>query len=166
MASRINVGASGEHYVAGLLSALGYHAALVRGGAKAIDLLVSDPAGSWALPIQVKTASWARREPKRVKHKTRWEWQISVNAHTQVDDGVLYAFVNLAGWPAPGGCPSVFWVPGAKVHGGVRWWREQRAKEGKKPPTQMFHWIMDAEGGHYSSLDRLHEAIAAVKAPA
>lgn len=165
MASKINVGAAGEHLVAALLSALGYHVALVRGGTKAIDVLISDPAGRWALPVQVKTASWARRDHKRVKHKDRWEWQVGVQAHNNVDDRVIYAFVDMAGWPASGQSPTVFWVPGHEVHDGIRAYRARRQREGKRPPTQMFHWIMDAQGDHYRDIARLCEAIEAVERP-
>jgi len=165
MTSKINVGAAGEHLVAAMLSAYGYHVGLVRGGTKAIDLLISDPAGHWSLPIQVKTASSARRNHKRVKHKDRWEWQVSVRAHLQISDQVMYAFVDLAGWPQKGKPPAVFWVPGQVVHDNIRAYRTLREQQGKKPPTQMFHWIMDAQGSHYQDVKRLHEVLKAVESP-
>jgi len=73
-------GASGEHFVAYMLSALGYPVALTRGGSPTVDLLVGDLKGQSAISIQVKTSNLAWRSYKRKPERSHWEWDVGKKA--------------------------------------------------------------------------------------
>ena len=75
MANSKIVASAGEHYVAYVLSNLGYIAALVRAGSPAIDLLVASTDGINTVGIQIKTTENALRTRGRGKEKTPYELQ-------------------------------------------------------------------------------------------
>jgi hypothetical protein len=52
-------GCAGEHFVAYRLSAMGYVAALPRGGSPSVDLMVGTVDGRNTVTVQVKTKSQA-----------------------------------------------------------------------------------------------------------
>lgn len=70
-------GAAGEHFVAARLAAMGYVVALTRGGSPTADILVSTQSSDRTIALQVKTATWARRDYKRARSQpnNHWEWQ-------------------------------------------------------------------------------------------
>lgn len=83
--------ASGEHFVAFYLSALGYPAALTRAGSPGVDVLVASKSGRRSVSIQVKTANSACRG----KSKPCWEWDVGKNAIELNGESIFYAFVDL-----------------------------------------------------------------------
>ena len=120
-------GAAGEHYVACILSSLGYPVALTRGGSPTVDLMVGDITGEGTVSIQVKTARWAWRERKRSPDSAFWEWECSAKACHLRGDSIFYAFVDLRSFPQHSGLyPQVFIVPSAIVAGtiGADWIRK------------------------------------------
>jgi hypothetical protein len=112
-------GAAGEHYVAYKLSAIGYPAALTRGGSPVIDLMVGDLHGSNTVSIQVKTSNNAKRNYKREKNKSKshWEWDVGAKGRKLKGESIFYAFVNLKGAPSNehNPHPEVFIVPSEVV---------------------------------------------------
>lgn len=130
--------AAGEHYVAYMLSALGYPVAMTRGGSPTVDLMVGDLAGDHALMIQVKTSNWARRTFKRVTHKNRWEWDVGKRAMRLRGENIFYAFVDLKWNEDAPEKPDVFIVPSTIVADrlGPDW-------------SRYMHWIMHDDGGNY-----------------
>lgn len=95
-------GTAGVHFVAYRLSAMGYIVALTPEGAPGVDLMAFSPK-SGAVPVQVKTATDARRPGnKRI-------WRLSRNAPDLRSKGVFYAFVDMKGSAADK--PDVFIVP-------------------------------------------------------
>ena len=108
-------GASGEHYVAFALSALGYSVGLTRGGSPLVDLLVGSKDGKSSISIQVKTSNWAYREYKRKKEKDHWEWDVGRKGLEEKGESFFYAFVDLK-WSDDGVAqPDVFIVPSSDV---------------------------------------------------
>lgn len=106
------VASSGEHYVAYVLSSLGYTAALVRAGSPAIDLLVAGSDGINSVGIQVKTTENALRTRGRGKEKTPYELQFPLG-HKAVEDAVpgrIFCFVDLRGFE-PQNVPDVYVIP-------------------------------------------------------
>lgn len=130
--------AAGEHFVAFVLSALGYPVAMTRGGSPTVDLMVGDLAGNASLSIQVKTSNWARREYKRKTEKNHWEWDVGKKALGLRGDSIYYAFVDLKWEPSSPSLPDVFIVPSASVADflGPDW-------------SRYMFWIMDADGEMY-----------------
>ena len=88
-------GAAGEHYVAYVLSALGYPVGLTRGGSPTVDILVGDVSGAKSISIQVKTSNWAWRDYKKKTENNHWEWDVGVKAKKLSEKSVFYAFVDL-----------------------------------------------------------------------
>lgn len=113
------VGCAGEHYVAYRLSAMGYHAALTRGGVPCVDVVVGSPEGRNSVTIQVKTSNNAFYRAGK-KHPDRdpacWCWPIGRKAESLCGETFFYAFVDLKGCatkqlPSPMLVPDVFIVP-------------------------------------------------------
>lgn len=90
-------GAAGEHFVAFILSSLGYPVALTRGGSPTIDLMVGDLTGGTAVSIQVKTSTYAWRKRVRKPEDSHWEWDVGRKALSIRGDSIFYAFVDLKG---------------------------------------------------------------------
>jgi hypothetical protein len=113
------VGCAGEHYVAYRLSAMGYHAALTRGGVPCVDVVVGSPEGHNSITIQVKTSNKAFFRMGK-KHPDRdpacWCWPIGRKADSLCGETFFYAFVDLKGCaskqpPSLMLVPDVFVVP-------------------------------------------------------
>ena len=133
-------GAAGEHFVAYMLSALGYPVALTRGGSPTVDLLVGDLKGEAAISIQVKTSNWAWRSYKRKPENNHWEWDVGKKAQNLRGDSIFYAFVDLK-WDAKNPCmPDVFIVPSTVVAESL----------GPDLKRYMF-WIMESDKEKYFS---------------
>ncbi len=112
MANSKIVASAGEHYVAYVLSNLGYIAALVRAGSPAIDLLVASTDGINTVGIQIKTTENALRTRGRGKEKTPHELQFPLG-HKAVEDaipGIIFCFVDLRGFD-PQNTPDVYVIP-------------------------------------------------------
>lgn len=135
-------GAAGEHYVAYKLSAMGYPAALTRGGSPVIDLMVGDISGNGSISIQVKTSNSARRVHKRDKNKDkdRWEWDVGSKGRKLKGESIFYAFVNLKGTPSAikNPHPEVFIVPSEDV-----------ASYLDRPMSRYMFWIKDKDKERY-----------------
>ena len=106
------VGTAGEHFVAFRLAQLGCVVAIPRGGSPAVDLLVSNRAGTKTVTVQVKTAEWAQRyrgrgEEKRLDHL---EFPLGHRAVGFSPRRFIYAFVDLQG-REPNSAPDVYIVP-------------------------------------------------------
>lgn len=114
MAKRKSVvtGATGEHYVAYKLSAMGLVVAVPRGNSPAVDLLVSSADGSRVISIQVKTSTGAWRDRKRNPADSHWEFELSRRAADYESDTLYYALVDLR-WGS--GEPDVFLMPSKLV---------------------------------------------------
>jgi hypothetical protein len=130
--------AAGEHYVAYLLSAFGYLAAMTRGGSPTVDLLVGDIKGNAAVSLQVKTSNWARREYKRKPENNHWEWDVGRKALDLKGDLIFYAFVDLKWDPKNPSLPDVFIVPSQVV-----------ADQMKPEDTRFMFWLMESEKDQY-----------------
>jgi hypothetical protein len=135
-------GASGEHYVAYKLSALGYPTALTRGGSPVIDLMVGDLSGSNTISIQVKTSSNAKRNYKRKvnMHKNHWEWDVGAKGKHLKGDSIFYTFVNLKGTPSDTNNPhpEVFIVSSNDV-----------SKYLDRKMSRYIFWIKESDGAKY-----------------
>jgi hypothetical protein len=136
-------GAAGEHFVAARLAAMGFVVALTRGGSPTADILVSTRLSDRTIAIQVKTATWARREYKTAKSKpnNHWEWQMGWDCDASAAPNLWYASVDLRGWP-DGPVPEVFLVPSSRVasmvaHAKANGW------------TRCLMWLPDAEAATY-----------------
>lgn len=114
MAKRKSVvtGATGEHYVAYKLSAMGFVVAVPRGNSPAVDLLVATPDGSRVISIQVKTSTGAWRDRKRKPADSHWEFEVGRKAAEYESDALYYAMVDLR-WGS--GEPDVFLMPSKLV---------------------------------------------------
>ena len=113
-------GISGEYFVAGELSRLGYIASLTLKNTKGVDILVTDNNGKKHALIQVKTT----------KHK---DWLLSKKAENFVGFTLYYVFVKLD----TGGNPIKYYiVPSNDVANYVtkshRKWLETPGKQGQK----------------------------------
>jgi len=97
MADTRIVGGAGEHYIAYILSCLGYIPALVREGSPTIDLLASDVSGSRTIAIQVKTTEYAKRSrgrgPNRKLHHL--EFPLGHKAIEKAVRELIFCFVDL-----------------------------------------------------------------------
>jgi len=138
-------GAAGEHYVAYVLSALGFPVGLTRGGSPTVDILVSDVEGKKSISIQVKTSNWAwRKYSKKVEHN-HWEWDVGAKGKTLSGDSIFYAFVDLR-WDESKSLsenleeePVVFIVPSEDVE-----------KElGDKNYSRYMFWILENDPHRY-----------------
>ena len=142
--------ASGEHYVAYKLSAMGYPVAMTRGGSPTVDLMVGDLAGH-AVSIQVKTSRWARRQYVRSNTKNRWEWDVGHKVMYIRSDTIFYAFVDLKwGSSQP---PDVFIVPSNIVADAI-----------KPEFKRAMFWIMEGFAEHFQERwDRITERLTPVE---
>jgi hypothetical protein len=140
--------------VAARLAAMGYVVALTRGGSPTADILVSTKASDRTIAIQVKTATWARREYKRARSQANnhWEWQIGWECEASAAPSLWYAFVDLQGWP-DGPVPVVFLVPSSRVASMVT---DAKAKGWKR----CLMWLPDAEEAAYR--EAWHELVTAL----
>lgn len=77
-------GVSGEYFVAGELSRLGYIASITLRNTKGIDILASDVSATRQVGIQVKTNQGSKPE-----------WVLSEKAEDFYADSLFYVFVNL-----------------------------------------------------------------------
>ena len=118
-------GTAGEHYVAYKLSCLGLIAALPRGGAMGIDVLVSNEDGSRTLAVQVKTTDWAMRTRGRGKDKVPFELQFPLGYKSAKIDNpsLVFAFVDLRGIRTET-MPDVYLVPATFVSAHCQPWIE------------------------------------------
>jgi len=130
--------ASGEHYVAYVLSAMGFPVALTRGGSPTVDLLVGDLSGENAVSIQVKTSNWAYRFFKTKPKRNHWEWDVGKKALTLKGESIIYTFVDLKWDDHKIVKPDVFVVPSNVVANFL----------GKDWSRYMF-WIMENERDKY-----------------
>lgn len=112
MANKVLVAAAGEHYVAYMLSRLGFTAALVRQGAPSIDVLASNLSGSKTIGIQVKTTEWAERTRGRGAERRPFELQFPLGhrAIEQASPTTIMCFVDLRRFDIPD-VPVVYVVP-------------------------------------------------------
>ncbi len=108
-------GTAGEHYVAYKLAAMGYLAAMTRGGSPTVDIMVGDREGKSAVMIQVKTSNWAFRPYKRKPENNHWEWDVGEKARHHDSDTLFYAFVDLRWSTDVPSIPEVFIVPSKVV---------------------------------------------------
>lgn len=97
MANTTLIAAAGEHYVAYMLSYLGFIAALVRQGAPSIDVLASNLTGSKSIGIQMKTTEWAVRTRGRGREKKPFQIQypLGYRAIEQASPNTVVCFVDL-----------------------------------------------------------------------
>lgn len=130
--------ASGEHYIAYILSAMGFPVALTRGGSPTVDLLVGSLSGNNAVSIQVKTSNWAYRLLKTKPEKNHWEWDVGKKALTLKGESIIYTFVDLKWNDEKPVKPDVFIVPSKIVADFL----------GKDWSRYMF-WIMEYEKEKY-----------------
>ena len=99
MANSKIIAGAGEHYIAYVLSCLGYISALVREGSPTVDLLASNIDGSNTIGIQVKTTEWAERTRGRGKNKKPYELQFPLG-HRAIENAgskLIFCFVDLRG---------------------------------------------------------------------
>jgi hypothetical protein len=82
--STVLSGVSGEYFVAGELSRLGYIASITLRNTKGIDILVSDSGATRQIGIQVKTNQGSKPE-----------WVLNEKAENFYADNLFYVFVNL-----------------------------------------------------------------------
>jgi len=117
--------AAGEHYVAYKLSCLGLIAALPRGGAMGIDILVSNSDGSRTMAIQVKSTDWAMRTRGRGQSKAAFELQFPLGYKSAKIDNpnLVFAFVDLRGIKSEVE-PDVYLIPAKFVCEFCRPWVE------------------------------------------
>lgn len=110
-------GTAGEHFIAYRLSCLGLVAALPRGGALGVDVLVSNQDGSKTLSIQVKTTDWAMRTRGRGANKVPFELQFPLGRKSGKinNDNLVFAFVDLKGIDNFDTQPDVYLVPSSVV---------------------------------------------------
>lgn len=79
-------GVSGEYFVAGELSRLGYIASITLRNTRGIDILVSNSSATKQVGIQVKT-----------NQSSNPEWVLNKKAEDFFADNLFYVFVNLKG---------------------------------------------------------------------
>ena len=99
-------GAAGEYYVAFRLSEEGYAIGLSIHGARAIDIMASNPDSGKSVAIQVKTMRGAFVQSK--KYGPYWKWRVGKSL-PEAHESFFYAFVNLKEDPLQR--PEVFLVP-------------------------------------------------------
>lgn len=102
------IGNAGQYYVAYALSARGYHAAITKGNAPNVDILVSSADGGKLISLQVKTSRNAHRA-KRYGHEV-YEWDVGSSAIGRSGVNIWYAFVDLRESETDY-LPQVFLVP-------------------------------------------------------
>lgn len=124
-------GVSGEYFVAGELSRLGYIASITLRNTRGIDILVSNASATRQIGIQVKT-----------RQGSRPEWVLSEKAEAFYADNLFYVFVNLKNWDER---PAFYVVPSKVVAVYVerthREWLESPGKKGqahKDNPVRQF----------------------------
>lgn len=122
-------GTAGEHFIAYRVSCLGLVAALPRGGALGVDVLVSNQDGSKTLAIQVKTTDWAMRTRGRGKNKEPYELQFPLGYKSAKLDNpnLLFAFVDLKRLDDFKEQPDVYLLPSHVVFDHCKSWID-RAK--------------------------------------
>ena len=113
-----NVGASGEFYVASLLSAFNLSVGLPLGGSARSDLFVALESGGPALRIQVKTGTQSTKNDKEVG--PIYLWSTGKKAIDDHDDYFWYAYAWLNRWPVDETLPKVFFVPSKMVSDCIR----------------------------------------------
>lgn len=97
--STIQVGVSGEYFVAAELSRRGYVASLTLRNTRGIDILASNSDATKSVGIQVKTCQG-----------TRAIWMMNRKAEADLAENLFYVFVCL-----PGSDPPIFHVVPRKV---------------------------------------------------
>ena len=124
-------GVSGEYFVAGELSRLGYIASITLRNTRGIDILVSNSIATKQIGIQVKTSQG--RKP---------EWVLNEKAENFYADHLFYVFVNLKGKEER---PDFYIVPSKVVANHIRTnhrqWLETPGKKGqahKENPVRKF----------------------------
>ena len=107
-------GVAGVHYIASYLAYLGFHAVPTTRNVSGPDLLVSNPDGSKAVSVQVKTTMWAMRTRGRGDAKTphHYEWEIGWGSARLNHRNLFFALVDLKEFE---GLPDVFIVPSRKI---------------------------------------------------
>lgn len=110
-------GAAGEHYVAYILSKMGFLAALVREGSPTVDILASNVTGTETIAIQVKSTDWAMRTRGRAKDKVPYELQfpLGYKAVEESSPKMFFAFVDLKG-KTVNDAPDVYLIPAIDIH--------------------------------------------------
>jgi len=103
-------GVAGVHYVAALLSYLGFHAVPTTRNVAGPDLLISNLNGSKSLSMQVKTTVWAMRTRGRGEDKKphHCEWDIGWGSARANYKSLFFALVDLKEFTE---LPTVFVVP-------------------------------------------------------
>ena len=146
------IGATGEHYVAAMLSSTGLVVAMPRGGVPSTDLIVTRAVGGRAVSIQVKTGTTSYEKRKRKPEESYYLWDTGFKALNLLNDAHWFAYVYLNGWPTEGNLPKVFFVPSCVV---VQCMRKQQ-EEGQKRP---FFWMYENESENYRDLVGCHKII-------
>ena len=135
------IGATGEYYVAALLSAMGVIVALPRGGVPSTDLLVTSENGKIALALQIKTGR--RPYQKNIKQQRPYlMWDCSLKAIDNISNEKWYAFVSLNSWPVEESTPKVYFIPSKVVSERMK----QQKKDKRKRP---FYWVFEDEAQKY-----------------
>lgn len=131
-------GAAGEYYVAFRLSEEGYAVGLSIHGARAIDIMASNPDSGKSLAIQVKTMRGAFVQSK--KYGPYWKWRVGKSL-PQAHEHFFYAFVNLTEDALQK--PQVFIVPSTTLEPLI----EKFPKTG--PVRDVWCGIEEKESGKY-----------------
>ena len=88
--SNVNIGNSGEYFVAGELERRGFTVALPMSNVKDFDILAINWKNYEQFAIQVKTTGYKQKK-----------WTLSVRNETLVGDNIVYIFVSLNELDAP-----------------------------------------------------------------
>lgn len=106
------IGSTGEHYIAYVLSSLGYTPALVSEGLPNIDILASNTVGSRTVAIQVKSTTNAKRKKGRGKDKIlhHLEFPLGKKAIEDAVPELIFCFVDLNSLN-PQKIPDVYIIP-------------------------------------------------------
>ncbi len=93
-------GAAGVYWLAGWLSARGFHVAVTYGNAPMVDLLVSTEDGAQAVSVQVKTSDDAQRWRGKGKERklSHFEWELGQRLVREAPDDLTVALVDLRHW--------------------------------------------------------------------
>jgi hypothetical protein len=138
-------GVSGEYFVAGELSRLGYVASITLRNTRGIDILVSDSSATRQIGIQVKTNQGSKPE-----------WVLNEKAEDFYADNLFYVFVNLKSQEER---PDFYIVPSkivaAFVKSSHRHWLATPGKKGQAHNENPMRRFRDEERQYLNRWDLL-----------
>ena len=107
--------------------------------------------------IQVKTGRDSLYKPKKKPEGSYYSWPTSEKVIELRSPSLMYAYVNLNGWPETGKHPEVFFVSSDKVS-------EVVGKEKSRGSTLSCFWLRRKDAENYLDINSAEKIINYLKA--